>query len=68
MNDRGLQERLTDVFGILEQHNPHVMQPVWSISDQHVRVAGTESDSESDDEDAGDHKECVEVSRALRLC
>jgi hypothetical protein len=56
-----LQERLRDVFSILETHNPHVPRPMWSLSESAVRVQG--ADSASDSEEDGDHEECVEVQR-----
>lgn len=57
-----LQERLSDVFGVLERHNPHAtVQPCWAISDQAVRVPGRDSDGSESEDDAGDLNECVEV-------
>jgi hypothetical protein len=55
-----LQARLSSVFSVLEQHNPHVSQPEWSLSREAVRIAGRE-DGDSDSEDEADHEERVEV-------
>ena len=55
-----LHRRLDDVFGALDQHDPHSSAPLWSITDRVVQNRGQEApDSESEDEQ--EHRECIQV-------
>eukprot|EP00892_Ulva_mutabilis_P010530 jgi/Ulvmu1/784/UM010_0158.1 len=55
-----LHQRLDNVFGALDQHDPHSSAPTWSITDRVVQNRGQDPpDSESEDEQ--EHQECIQV-------
>lgn len=57
--------RVGDVFAALDAHNPHGRQPEWRVSSAVPAASGdTRAAAESEDEDAAEHSERIEV----RLC
>lgn len=60
------QNRLDNIFGALDQHNPRSAAPSWSITDRVVQNRGQgRSDSESEDEQ--EHQECIQVRSSTHL-
>ena len=63
MVDASFTARVSNLFGILDQHNPQSsLNPSWCVSGASVQQSGRNVDDESDDEDCiAEHRECAEV-------
>ena len=54
--------RVADVFAALDAHDPHSKRPEWCVSETVLASSGdARASAESDEDDAGEHSERIEV-------